>query len=231
MTDEESSLVRRASELLSAVAPGQPVKIVPGRLVGRSATRDVVVPERARLELIGARTVKYARLEPDTDRGLALHLNPGDTLTQARHLYREPARVDGLLNLRARGWDVRPNFHFGFIERGYTWTTTPLDVDSYTAYWIDRIEDLGAFQRDDWDQEFHRLISDGIFDPRDESTFDRDFRQTERRQATPRPSLVARRSWPLTRPLDGSFVDELRDSLRMVLLALREPLTTIDLEK
>jgi hypothetical protein len=192
MENEGSFLARKACELLSTVAPGHQVEIVRGRLVS----------ERARLQLAGTKTVKYAHLDPDPGAQLSLRLNPGDTLTQAKRLYRQPARVAGLLNLRASGWHIRPNFHFGFISRGLTWTRSRLDVDSYVNYWMERIETVGVIRREEWDKELGRLIDDGIFNPEDEAKFDRDFRQTSRTMATPRPGLVARRSWQLAQALE-----------------------------
>lgn len=57
----------------------------------------------ARAELDGAETVKYAYLFSNDTGRLALHLFPGDTLTQARALYGEPARAARLMTLAGLG--------------------------------------------------------------------------------------------------------------------------------
>src|SRR5579864_6474418 len=48
-------------------------------------------------------------------------IHPGDTMTQARALYAHLRGDDAsrLFGLRDRGWKIAPNFHFGFIRRGF----------------------------------------------------------------------------------------------------------------
>jgi hypothetical protein len=104
----------------------------------------------ARGEIDAAATVKYVYLFPTSGARLDLHLYPADTLSQARALYADPARVEQLLELRNGGWSLDPNFHFGFMTRGLTWTHTSLETDAYVAYWVERIACLGVFRRDDW---------------------------------------------------------------------------------
>jgi hypothetical protein len=176
----------------------------------------------ARAELPGSETVKFAYLFPTCGGLLALHLYPADTLDQARALYRDPTRVERLLALGSRGWALRPNFHFGFSEKGLTWTHPRLDADEYAAYWLERIHHLGAFPRTDWEHELQRLIEDGIMDPLDCTQFERDFTNSARQRATPRPGLVLARTWQLTHALAAGFPGELRGALREALSALRE---------
>src|SRR5581483_1093168 len=51
-----------------------------------------------RLTLGRTKTVQYAYLLPDGE-GASLRLFPGDTLTQARELYADSARIDAVLRL------------------------------------------------------------------------------------------------------------------------------------
>jgi hypothetical protein len=97
---------------------------------------------------------------------VVLQLYPADTLTQARVRYRDAARVKRLLALRKRGEELRPDFHFGFVTRGFTNTQSRLDAGNYAAYWIARIDQLTPFGREDWERELQYLIADGIFRPR-----------------------------------------------------------------
>jgi hypothetical protein len=171
------------------------------------------------------RCVKYAYLDPD-GMGVALRLYAGDTLEQARVLYGEPSRAFGALRLRDQGWNVTPGFHFGFVARGMTWTTSALSADAYVAYWVERIATTSAFPRDDWDRELRRLIDDGIFHPRDEPQFDSDFRQTARNSATPRPTLWLEHAWPSSASGDD-LSPCVRAALGQALVALEEPVATI----
>jgi hypothetical protein len=178
----------------------------------------------ARGELDATATVKYIYLLPATGARVGLHLYPADTLTQARALYGEQARLKRLLDMRSNGWSIGPNFHFGFMTKGLTWTHTTLDTDTYVAYWAERIEQLGALRRDDWRQELDRLRRDGIVNDDDVEQFQRDFTNTDRNHATPRPGLRLERAWDLTDALKPDFPVELRTTLQNVLRALGEHL-------
>jgi hypothetical protein len=160
---------------------------------------------------------------------ITLDLYPGDTLEQARELYGDRSRVEHLLALRERGWRLEPNFHFGFMTKGLTWTRSSLSADEYTDYWVKRIDGLGAFPPEDWEQELGRLIADGIFHPADRPQFDADFTNTNRKHATPRPGLRLTQAWPHTHALSEGFAEELREALMQALHALGEYQATADL--
>lgn len=205
----------RCAAALRGAAPGGQVSIITERFRGL----------RARIDLVQTRCVKYAYLDPDGE-GVALRLYPGDTLGQARVLYGEPSRAFGALELRGQGWNVTPGFHFGFAARGMTWTTSRLSVDAYVAYWVDRIATTSAIPSEDWDRELRRLIDDGVFHPRDEPHFDRDFRRTSRKSASPRPTLWLERAWPSSAS-ERDLPLRVRAALRQALVALEEPLAII----
>ncbi len=208
-------------------------------LLGAAMARHTVIPHRdrphgayargARGELDGAATVKYLYLFPVNGARLDLRLYPADTLSQARALYADPARVEGLLGLRSHGWALDPNFHFGFITKGLTWTHSSLDIDSYVAYWVERIDQLSVFRRDDWQHEVERLRYDGILNTDDVDQFERDFTNTDRNHATPRPALRLARQWDRTQASQPVFPTELRTTLHHALSALGERRALTDL--
>lgn len=212
MANEGSYLGTRSVELLAAAAPGLPV----------TERTDPWHGTHARVDLTGARSVQFAYLFPTTAARLALALYPADTLGQARVLYRDPSRVERLLALRGDGWRVEPNFHFGFIEKGLTWSRSSASTDAYAQYWMERIGTLRAFRRDDWSNELAELIRAGIFDPTDVAQFDRDFTNTKRQDASPRPGFRLTMSWPLTDALRVGFPTTLRTRLCDALNALGE---------
>jgi len=191
----------------------------PGLTVARD--NDRVLGYCARAAFRSTRTVKYAYLLQQSA-SLELRLYPGDTLTEARVLYQDPARVDGLLRLRDEGWRLRPDFHFGFAARGFANTESRLDADQYIAYWVTRIPRLSQFLRDDWNHELQRLIDDGIFDPEDKPQFDRDFTQTARDSAAPRPGILLSRGWSPEQVHVEDFPSVLNSALKQALNALGE---------
>lgn len=174
----------------------------------------------ARGEVDRAETVKYVYLLPAGGARIALRLYPADTLSQARALYGDASRVARLLALQGDGWLLAPNFHFGFMSKGLTWTHAKLDVTAYVAYWAERIRVLGVYRREEWRRELEQLESDGILDKSDAEQFQRDFTNTERSHATPRPGLRLEREWDLTKALQPAFRTELRTSLHQALGAL-----------
>jgi HNH endonuclease len=213
-------LVAECERLFEAAAPGNPTT---------TDRNPVNHRERARLTLAGKiATVKYAYLYLEPSDGLTLRLYPADTLDQARHLYTSPACVGGLLSLRNSGWHVRPNFHLGFMEKGFTWTTSRLDIDAYVRYWAEHPHRLREIRRPDWDTWLSGLIADGIFAPEDEAQFDTDFRDTRRQKAVPRPGVALSYSWEGNDTSVSSFATTLRSMLREALVALREPLATVE---
>lgn len=204
--------IENCLELIHLAAPGLRARMAVDKWHG----------EHARVDLEGAKAVRVVYLYWGPGGQLELHLYPGDTLEQAQALYREPRRMEGLLGLRDGGWKLRPNFHFGFMATGLTWTESRIDTDAYAKYWLGRIETLGIFRRVDWDRELDTLIADGIFDPADRAQFDCDFTHTKRGAATPRPGLCLSRAWKRGDTLAGGFVAELSGVLSQALSVLGE---------
>jgi hypothetical protein len=198
--------------LLERAAPG-------AEIVG---IHDQGASDRARLALVGTKVVRFAYLDSVEADGLPLRLYPADTLEQARVFYTSPARVQRTLALRRRGWTLEPNFHWGFMERGFCWTSSSLSTEDYVQYWVDRIDGAGAVPRDEWERELGRLIDDGVFSSTDRAQFDADFTNTNRQSAVPRPSLEVARTWPIAEAERRDFPETLRVSLAEALSALGE---------
>jgi hypothetical protein len=216
----DDTMVHRYVQLLKLAVPTGAVDVEHTRGWG----------SRARFELSAATSVKYAYLDTDLPDEIPLRLYPADTLEQARVLYRDPSRCAALLDLRQDGWEVEPNFHFGFMTRGLSWSESSLPVYDYIAYWIRRGDDMAAIPREQWPAALEQLIADGIFAAADVDTFHRDFTRTERKAATPRPGLAVTRRWPLAALEDESFGAQLRVALGQALRALREDAALVHLE-
>ena len=156
---------------------------------------------------------------------VSLRMYPADTLGQARAFYGDPASVDAVLALRLQGWRVEPNFHWGFTAAGYAWTTTPLPVEEYCAYWVDQIADTRELARFDWDSYWAKLASDRIVESSSKEAFDREFTASQRQKAHPRPGLFCEYNWLLseaTRMDDrGMLVTTVRGRVNQMLGALR----------
>ncbi len=177
---------------------------------------------RARVELSGGQSVKYGYL--DHSHGLlSLKFYPGDTLGQARAFFRDAARIDGALKLAVGDWDVIPNFHFGFINRGFVWTESRVGLTSYLQYWRDRIDDLHEWSRSEWSLELDRLVKDGVFSQTDLPAFHNAFTDTGRQSAAPRPGIRVSYIWAGT-PTPDDLEANLPGLIRVALSHLGEPI-------
>lgn len=150
--------------------------------------------EHARADLPDATSVQFTYLF-EKDGGTVLALYPADTLEQARVFYKDDSRVRNTLRLAADGWEIEPNLHFGFMEKGLCWATALPDLRDYTDYWRGRIHTLGKFPREEWPRELDRLEQANMFNANDREQFRRDFADTGRNSASPRPGLRAQRRW------------------------------------
>ena len=156
-------------------------------------------------------SVKRAKFEYEIEKRLVkLLMWPGDTLEQARSFYPQPDAVERVLKLQDEGWSLSPNFHFGFMATGYCWTNTAMPVAKYMRYWVQRIGDAGKIERQNWDQFWRDLVNEEIATTEDRELFDRDFTNTNRTSATPRPGINCTFRWPLD---DAERLDH-RDQLK-----------------
>ena len=145
---------------------------------------------KAVLKTLADAIAKRARIP--TSRPSYAHRARRNSLEQARSFYARPEAVERILKLQNEGWIVRPNFHFGFMATGYSWTDATMPVAEYLQYWLERIDDARQIERRDWDQYWRNLVNEKIAQPEDRERFDRDFTNTERASATPRPGIECR---------------------------------------
>lgn len=199
--------------------------VAPAALVRAESDRGF--HDRAQLVLEDTSSVKFAYLDAAEECGLPLRIYPADTLEQARVFYRDPGRVEKTLAIRDSGWEIRPNFHWGFRERGLCWTQSSLTTDEYATYWVDRIDDTREVRRDEWESELDRLIEDGIFSGADRTQFDLDFTQTRRHRAVPRPGIAAVWYFMLGETHESDFAARVRTVLVQALRALGEPVAIL----
>lgn len=196
-----------------------------GEALGLDAHTDahgayVKTPAR---DVIGAKT--YLRMTDEDQVELALF--PADSLSQARAFYVRPTTASGLAHLREQpGWHVRPNFHFGHMQRGFCWTTTERDVNDYVTLWTIEIGSAQPIRREDWDHYWGWLERERIATPQDRTEFDRHFTNTHRQTASPRPGIRLSRRWPVAQAetLDtrGALHAQVREALDAALEALGE---------
>ena len=215
-----------------ALCDGVPSRIerrlrqVLGEAAGAEAERSSYGPRIATPAGTVAGRDAYLALIDGEEIQLALY--PADTLSQAREFYGRAHAVDGVRSLTGRdGWAVKPNFHFGHMQRGFCWTTSDIDIEDYLRLWEERIATEVSVPRDDWEAYWSWLIEEGIARDEDWPEFERDFTETDRQTATPRPGLMLARCWPLAaaEELDSrsALTTAVREGIDEALAAVGEP--------
>lgn len=170
----------------------------------------------------------YLRLADEED-AIELAVYPADTLTQAREFYANEIAVRGVRQLAQRDdWRVKPNFHFGHMQRGFCWTSGEIELIDYLDLWQAEIAATGSVPRESWDRYWMWLEAKQVAVAHDRIEFDRCFTQTNRMRASPRPGLAISRPWSISEAekLDrrGVFAEAVRDALNHALRALGEEL-------
>ncbi len=132
---------------------------------------------------------------------ILLSMYPGDTGTQARAFY---STVDykKLLQLRAKGWEVASNLHFGFAVSGMCSVKTHLTVGEYIRFWKQQELRIGAVQREaNFNPFFRKLLKLKLIASEDISSLERAFTHTKRKSLQIRPGIRLQYQWSLTSKL------------------------------
>ena len=160
------------------------------------------------------------------DRQVKLRMYPADTLQQARVFYDQPNIIERTLMLEQDGWTILPNFHFGFMAKGFGWTTTTLPLAEYLRYWQTNIRNTVQVQRQKWNSYWDELVKAQIAEPADREQFDNDFTNTDRQFASPRPGIQCTFAWHLDEAerLDarGQLAKAVKERINQLLEAIGE---------
>ena len=181
----EPRLQRRCRNILEAIAPGD-VKWA------TSWGWYIDVPEHAaaiRLALIPRGAGDDQRLDVE----LAL----GDTVGQARTLYRDFG--EGVLDkLANEGWTLHPNLHLSFMQQNVQYPTCKRDPRSYWAFWTEHEGSwVRRVHRDEWPELLRFLIAHDLMVGAEEREFHRNFTETKRMSLNVCPGLVIRKTTTL----------------------------------
>jgi hypothetical protein len=158
-------------------------------------------------------SVATAYLEYE-NRRVELRMYPADTLQQARVFYDRPNIVEKVLVLKHEGWNVLPNFHFGFMAKGFDWTETSMPLAEYLRYWQQNIRNTAQVERQDWNEYWDKLVKAQIAALADHKKFDRDFTDTDRQTASPRPGIYCMFNWDLDEAERLDTRDELTKAVK-----------------
>ena len=190
---------------------------------------------RVQIDLRDRRSLSYVFLKSheDEQRGplVSVDAQPGDTLAQAKTLYRrlDEHGCDALLELASTpGWSVAPAFHLGTPRSG-TWlpAETPGGLEHYLDFWRTHIGtgEYGQRPAEEWRAILEQLADEQIVP---QSYPERYVSQVGRRpKVHPRPGLQINHDWsePDARQLEleGRLATEVRHAVDRLLAAIGEP--------
>ena len=88
---------------------------------------------------------------------LELSLYAGDTVNQARTLYKQTLQTDKL----ALGWTIRTNYHVSFQASNLVWFPSS-DAQAYIAHWQTHPDQIRQLKRNEVDTYLANLVRQGI---------------------------------------------------------------------
>jgi hypothetical protein len=157
---------------------------------------------------------------------LVLEIDPGDTMGQARIMYRSVQIEDVLALVEREQWAGWPNFHLMFMTSGF-FHVGPAHVHlaDYWRLWTTNKDLLRRWKREEFDAAFVALQSHGIVTQAQRADFDSQTVETKRGNIIFAPGLTFR--WRL--PIDEAGIldernrleDEVADSIRTACQVLK----------
>ena len=182
--------------------------------------------ERSGADIPGATRVQMVWLgvrEVEGELRVRISMYPADTLAQARQLYlKKPDRAKALLDLRSDGWEVKPNFHLGYRQRGFGRAESACRIEDYLDYWLKQIGSAHELERDQWPPVLQQLADEGVVSKQYESEF---AQQTENKlRVHPRPGVLITFDWTLA---DAAKLDDQQRLGREVRIKINDALQAL----
>jgi hypothetical protein len=212
-----SLLQRRCKSILETVAPGrvnwQPIW----------ETFYILLSQPAPTKMCGL----YPAGDGDAVHRVEAAMYPGDTMTQARALftYLHDHGADRLLALRDRGWQLKSNFHFGFIRTGFGHGVhTSLPLEEYIRYWIEHVEEIEqvSLQEQTFDRALQEFVTSGMMQEDDVQKVVAGLPPTAA-NFNIIPGIEMLFEWPLSTAVDldrrGRMVEEFKRTVNEALVA------------
>ena len=211
-------LERRCGSILEAVAPGR-VNWHPAW--GMRGMHSILLNKPAAVERCG--------LYPDEDgTRIKVELCPGDTMLQGRRLFGNLRQqgVDGLIVLKERGLKIAPNFHFGFIQKGFGHgVKTRLSLEEYIRYWMEHLPEIEqvSLMEQTFVEALQEFVGSGMMDRGDVSKVVAALPAPMAPSFNVIPGIKMLFSWPLGKAVEidrrGGMVEEFKRTVNEALVA------------
>lgn len=162
------------------------------------------------------------------DAKFLLELYPADTAAQATPFY-EKVDISSFLALQGKGWEIKPNFHFGYMQTGLCRCKSRMDLRSYLQFWRQRRMPFGVVWRNsgDFKKYFKRLLDARLISKTDLPQLIEAFTKSHRDRLSTRPGarMTYEWLWPKKPPEPRSFAKSVRAKIHEALNAFGERFT------
>jgi len=156
---------------------------------------------------------------------IRLELYPGDTRRQAASFF-ERVNMTKFLALRAKGWSLTPNFHFGHAQPNFG----PKFKDNralkrYLSFWQKHQGSIRRVERREWEQ-FMKLLYRYKLLPTTWRVDLVEHKSTKFQYLDVRPGLMMQYFWPIDSrlPKKESFAPKVRQKINQALSVWGEQL-------
>ena len=155
---------------------------------------------------------------------LIIEIDPGDTTTQARALYKSVASEDVTALLAEKRWSGRPGFHLMYMTSGFFRPRGTQTLAEYWTFWRGNPQWIRQWKRADFDSAFTQLLTAGVVQKEDRPAFNHGATATKRGHVDFAPGAQIRWTIPLgeAEELDerGKLVAEVETAIRRGATAL-----------
>lgn len=151
---------------------------------------------------------------------LRLALHPGDTVNQARALYKS-LNVKRLKALPNDRWRVEPNLHFAFMQGNECWADKTVPVDPYIQWWLVHPDQIR--QHSIRDAAFTHLLNTwrgaSLVNDDDLAAIESKFMRSKRSTINVCPGLTLYKGWAHNEAVDIDTTDALQKEVMDALKA------------
>lgn len=155
-----------------------------------------------------------------------LSLHPADTPSQAKAFY-PSSDEKAIVRLKQKGWEVYPNFHFGFGPGGLCWIDAPMGIRQYIRFWKRNVLPIETVHKDKsrFLLFFRRLRKLKLISSSDIPTLEENFTRTKRKSLQVRPGVTLQFAWPHNGKLPDAarFATQVRTRINEALRTCAQP--------
>ncbi len=151
---------------------------------------------------------------------ISLWLYAGDTMLSSRETYNK-LNIDKLLSLKKIGFNITTNFHVSYQSSGLVGDDKKNEdyLKIYVEYWKNNYVQLKQVKKDEYDNYFNKLKSDGIIDENFINKLKEKVFNKRYEKLNICPGLLIKYTWESSRAIElddkNKFTDDFREKINL----------------